>query len=539
MALGEQFLKDLILGSGTAPILNELVIADSDTSSITLAQPTLANAGNPDPTVHAFIGYTDINGFNLPISVMYGYVLNYLKEPVDVATSGYQFTGLKPNTMYTIIVVASNSVGYSVEKITQSTAPVAPVLNSLSIASSDSSSITLAQPTFSTAGNPKPDVQAYIGRSDAMSVYGSTVSGSLQGPIDVSDDGYRFSGLIDDVMYKIIVVAINSAGYSVQEIMQSTARSTAPVLNSLSISAYDSSSISLAKPTFSTAGNPAPAVQAYIGVSGTIAVSGSTVTGSLKGPIDVSNGGYQFSGLNEDMVYTIVVVASNSKGYSVQQIIQSTAKNIAPVLNSLSLSSTDASSITLAKPTFSTAGNPKPTVLAYIGYSGTISVSGSAVSGTLSGYPPADVSTGGYQFSGLSANTAYTIVVVALNSEGYSVKEISKTTPGIAPVLNGLSLSTVRATSITIAQPTLSTAGNPTPAVQAYIGYNGTITVSGSTVSGSLQGPIDVSAGGYQFTGLDGNTSYRIIVVAANSAGYSVQQIVQVTYHYCGLLGCW
>ncbi|OHD66733.1 MAG: hypothetical protein A2176_07790 [Spirochaetes bacterium RBG_13_51_14] len=489
-----------------------------------LAQPTLSTAGEPTPTVQAYIG---ING---TISVSGSTVSDDLEGPVDVSAAGYQFIGLSAGTSYRIIVIARNGLGYSVQQIVQSTSDIAPVLNNLSISAFNEDSITLAHPTFSTAGNPTPTVQAYIGLNGTITVSGSTVSNSLEGPVDVSADGYEFSGLSDGISYKIIVVAQNSAGYSVMQIVQSTTGiiTTAPVLNSLSISAYDEDSITLAHPTFSTAGNPTPTVQAYIGLNGTITVSGSMVSNSLQGPIDVSTGGYQFSGLTAGTAYKIIVVAKNSAGYSVQQIIQSTAGiTTAPVLNSLSISGFDVTSITLAKPTFSTAGNPTPTVQAYIGLNSTITVSGSTVSGSLQG--PIDVSTGGYQFSGLSAMTSYKVIVVAKNLAGYSVMQIVQSTAGIAPVLNSLSVSSFDASSITIAQPTFSTAGNPAPTVRAYIGINGTILVSGSTVSGSLQGPIDVSTGGYQFGGLSAVTPYKVIVVATNSAGYSVQQIVQST----------
>ena len=48
-------------------------------------------------------------------------------------------------------------------------------------------------------------------------------------------------------------------------------------------------------------------------------------------------------------------------------------------------------------------------------------------------------------------------------------------------------------------------------------------------MSGSLQGPIDVSTGGYQFSGLSAGTSYKVIVVAANEGGCSVKEKVQGT----------
>ena len=306
------------------------------------------------------------------------------------------------------------------------------------------------------------------------------------------------------------------------------------MLNSLSISSTDAGSIVLAQPTFANTGNPAPAVDAYIGLSGTISISGSSVSGSLQGPVDVSAGGCTFSGLTAYTEFKIIVVAINSAGYSAQQIVQSTS-SIAPVLKNLSISNYDGDTLTLAKPTFSTAGNPAPTVQAYIGLNGTIQVSGSTVTGSIEG--PVDVSTGGHQFNGLSNGTSYKIIVVAANIAGYSVKEIVQSTANaaIVPVLNSLSISAFDQASITIVQPTFSIAGSPTPVVRAYIGFDDTITVSGLVVTNYLQGPIDVSAGGYQFSGLSVGTSYRIVVTAANNAGYSVQQIVQSTSGASGM----
>ncbi len=98
-----------------------------------------------------------------------------------------------------------------------------------------------------------------------------------------------------------------------------------------------------------------------------------------------------------------------------------------------------------------------------------------------------------------------------------------------APILNNLSLLSFDSTSITLNQPTFSTAGNPAPTVQAYIGLDGTISISDSTVSDYTQGPVNVASGDYQFQNLNANTTYRIIVVAQNSEGYSVKEITQIT----------
>jgi len=304
-----------------------------------------------------------------------------------------------------------------------------------------------------------------------------------------------------------------------------------PVLNNLEISDTGKDYIELRKPTFSNQGSPDPTVQAYIGVSGTMSISGSTITGYVQGPIDVSNSSYLFSGLSTNTEYKIVVIASNSEGYSVKEITQSTSA-IAPVLKNLVISGSSENTITLEQPAFSIAGNPIPAVKAYIGLEGTISVSGSTVSDSVQG--PVDVSSGDYQFAGLNSDTAYTIIVVAENTKGYSVKQINGSTlssgaTGVAPVLNDLDITSYTSDSITLKQPTFSTAGTATVTVRAYIGLQGTITESDGTVSNYETGSIDVSSGDYQFTGLSSNTGYTIFVVAENSDGKSVKQIDQST----------
>jgi hypothetical protein len=93
----------------------------------------------------------------------------------------------------------------------------------------------------------------------------------------------------------------------------------------------------------------------------------------------------------------------------------------------------------------------------------------------------------------------------------------------VAPVLNDLILKGISTRSITIDLPTLSTKGDPVPTVEAYIGTTGAITVDGSTVTGSTEGPVDVSKSGYQFKGLTTGIGYNIIVIAKNKGGISVK----------------
>ena len=103
-----------------------------------------------------------------------------------------------------------------------------------------------------------------------------------------------------------------------------------------------------------------------------------------------------------------------------------------------------------------------------------------------------------------------------------------KPKPEAAPVLNDLSVKALSSRTITIDLPTFATKGDPVPSVEAYIGATGTIIVDGSAVSGSTEGPVDVSKDGYQFKGLTTGTGYDIIVVAKNKVGLSVKSLTNI-----------
>jgi hypothetical protein len=110
----------------------------------------------------------------------------------------------------------------------------------------------------------------------------------------------------------------------------------------------------------------------------------------------------------------------------------------------------------------------------------------------------------------------------------FAVTLISGCKKAVAPVLNDLSLKAFSSRTITIDQPAFATAGYPVPTVEAYIGATGMISVDGSAVSGSTEGPVDVSKTGYQFKGLTTGAGYDIIVVAKNKAGYSVKTLTSI-----------
>jgi parallel beta-helix repeat protein len=102
---------------------------------------------------------------------------------------------------------------------------ISPVLNSLEILNYDIGNIEITQPTFSVSGSPLPSVYAYLGSTGSIQITNSTVSKYFKKE-DVSEAGCIFSDLSDSCSYTIYVVAINSAGYSVQSIAQEIEEAT-------------------------------------------------------------------------------------------------------------------------------------------------------------------------------------------------------------------------------------------------------------------------------------------------------------------------
>ena len=94
-----------------------------------------------------------------------------------------------------------------------------------------------------------------------------------------------------------------------------------------------------------------------------------------------------------------------------------------------------------------------------------------------------------------------------------------------APILNKLSIKSYSSNSITLEKPELLDEGTSAPLINAYIGINGTISYSGNEVCNYLEGPIDAASGDFVFDDLSPTKSYRIVVVAKNSSGYSLKYI--------------
>ena len=155
-------------------------------------------------------------------------------------------------------------------------------------------------------------------------------------------------------------------------------------------------------------------------------------------PSGVATNCFILMNFNTEDSFEIIVEETMSFGYLYDEqeetftmIFNDEQEETAPILDELVIAATGPSSITLSRPAFSIKGSPQPTVFAYIGLDGMISVDGSNISAY---FESADVTSSDYQFSNLSPATAYRIIVVADNGVGYSVSEIVQATSTCTPV---------------------------------------------------------------------------------------------------------
>jgi hypothetical protein len=425
--------------------------------------------------------------------------------------------------------------------------------------------ITMRKPDFTTDTTSLAGVFAYIGLSEAdstnypgidpISAEGMNIMNYLSYKMDVSYSDFIFDELKPNVNYKIIVVARNTNYYSVRQVEQRT-DSTIPDLDKITIGGATATSITIKEPSFKSVIIPAPQVDVYIGLFtgdssgiriGTDFLPPSVITSENPPYSSIVNfvvpdppgantnvdtgdpdGICFFSNLEEVKMYKIIVVAHNEKGYQIRVKDQSTAET-APVLEpDLILNNYTLNSLTLEKPELDVFGNPSPTVIAYIGINGVISVTDNISNCVVSdSIAVQSVFSSGYEFEGLIENNTYKVIVVAKNSKGCDSIEGFEKIDGTPPTLLSFYVETWESASITISQPLFDDPPSvPEATLTGYVGYNGTINASGNdtdgyTVTGVLD-TIDIIAGEKTFTGLSPNRIYKIYVVAENQAGSSV-----------------
>jgi hypothetical protein len=283
----------------------------------------------------------------------------------------FQVTGLKPGTIYTVIVQSINATGFSTTQVTRN-------VLTLSIAPSNLSFSQITETQF---------VATWIGAVSATS-YDMTVKDANNNNITIanpiaSNTSYLVTGLTPGMLYTVSVKSINTSGTSTTTVVATVLTlSTAPA--SLAVSgAIGQTSFSVSWTASYGASNYLVSCSGFGGFSAVTSSTSQLITGLLPGTQNV-----------------VVVRSINASGTSItQSTITVLTLPLAPVTVSSSqitesgviinwLASTGAASYTL-----SISGNVS-----------NVSITGGTT----------------YVATGLSSGTQYTVTIYSVNATGTS-----------------------------------------------------------------------------------------------------------------------
>ena len=375
----------------------------------------------------------------------------------DVAT--HTFTGLSANTQYTLKVIASNSGGDSAAASSSaSTLPNAPA-SPTSLTTGTITQTTIVLNWTKSAGATGYKVQVDSG---AVTTLGDVAT-------------HTFTGLTADTSYVLKVIAYNAGGDSAATAGSASTLPNAPAApTGLSTSGITQTAITLS--WTKSAGATAYKVQVD---SGAVQTLGDVAT-------------HTFTGLSANTQYALKVIASNSGGDSAAATVNASTLAVLPnapaAPTGLSTSGITQTAITLSWTKSAGATAYKVQV-----DSGAVQTLG-------------DVAT--HTFTGLSANTQYTLKVIASNSGGDSAAASTSAStlaalPNAPVAPTGLSTSGITQTAITLSWT--KSAGATAYKVQVD---SGTVATLGDVAT-------------HTFTGLSAGTSYTLKVIASNSGGDS------------------
>ncbi len=378
----------------------------------------------------------------------------------DVAT--HTFSGLTADTSYTLKVIASNSGGdSSAVSASESTLPNVPAApTSLSV---DNITQTAARLNWT--------------KSSGATSY-EVNGGALSQWTDVGDVAtYTFGSLTANTTYNLRVRAVNRAGNSGAAASSASTLPNIPAApTGLAASAHTQNGITLGW----TKSPGATGYKVQVN-SGTVTTLGDVAT-------------HTFSGLSADTSYTLKVIAFNRAGDSAAATLSaSTLPTATAAPTNLQTSGITQTAITLSWTKSADATGYKVQA-----NSGTVT--------TLS-----DVAT--YEFTGLTANTQYTLSVIAFNRAGDSAAATvsASTLPNAPAAPTSLQTSGISQTAITLSWT--KSAGATGYKVQAN---SGTVTTLGDVAT-------------HDFTGLTANTQYTLKVIAFNSGGESGETTVNAS----------
>ena len=373
------------------------------------------------------------------------------------ADTSHSFTGLSANTAYTLQVRAKNRAGTSSAASAASvkTLPAAPT-------GASTSAITASSITLSWT--------ASAGGADTYEV---SIDGSVWTDAGGGDTEHVFSGLSANTSYTLQVRAKNGSGATAA--VSATAVKTLPAApTSPTTSAISASSITL---SWTASAGGADTYE--------VSTDGSVWTDAGGGDTE-----HVFSGLSATTSYTLQVRAKNVSGASPA----ASAPSVTTLPAAAPAAPTDPTSSAV------TASSITLTWTASTGVVDTYEVSSDGGTNWIDS-TSADTS---HSFTGLSANTAYTLQVRAKNRSGDSSAASAASVKTLPAAPTSPTTSSITATSITLSW-TASVGGADTYEVSSDGGTNWIDSTSADT--------------SHSFSGLSANTAYTLQVRAKNASG--------------------
>lgn len=411
-------------------------------------------------------------------------------------TTGATVSGLTPSTNYTFSVCSYNSYGYKSNSVITYGPTTAiqypPTPTGLNANPLFSNRATLNW--NSGGGNTASFIYKYASGSSYPGCSGGTVLSS-------STRSLNLTNLSATTTYSVSLCARNSDGdIGSPAQLQFTTPATPPAppaVTSLNLGAATSSSIPL---SWVNGGGSTYSIKALI-VAGTNPGSCASL-GTDIGLVQSTT----FTGLQKLTTYSISICAVNNVGVAGPQInIQATTLDAPPPApTSFRVTATTQTSIALA---WNSGGQNTASFLVNMaqGNVSTLQCTGGTDVGLATSFT----------FSSLSANTQYTFVVCARNSQNMLSSKVSltQTTPSSTatpPTPTNLTLSSSSSTTLTANWA--STGGSTTGfIVNKATGNNLFLSCNGGVTIGNVRT--------YTLTGLTANTQYTVAICAINSNG--------------------
>ena len=417
--------------------------------------PTSLSLTASSITYQSFVGsWTGGSG-----ATSYTYTLNGTTVLPSQSANSATFNGLVGTTSYTLVVTAINSGGQTVSSplviTTLATPPTTPVLTA--------SSVTYQSFVVSWSG------------SGATS-YTYTLNGSSVTPSSQTANSATFASLNATTAYTVVVTAINNGGEAASAPLSVTTLTQAPTAPDVSVT-------SITDGSFVASWTGAQHATSYI-----YTLNGSPRAASVDNGLASKSA--TFSNLSGGTSYTLIVTAVNAGGQAA-----SAASTITTLITPPTAPIVSASSITSSSFVASWTGAQRATSYSYM-------LNGSAATPSLDN----GVTSKSVTFTNLSGDTAYTLIVTAINGGGQV-----PSTPLVVRTL----IKPPTALSVTIGSITYNSA------IVSWTGGSGATSYS-FTINGSPATPSSQTANSATFSPLTPSSNYTLIVIATNGGGQAV-----------------